>query len=121
LVTRRRLMEIGWIDTPEDWTMIFIMAYCAAGVMVFLVATVLAIVTGFLSVSTVNSTRRVVTTNLGPALENVRDTTSTVKGTVSFVSDNAVKPIVRAYATYAGARRFVTVMARFTRRRGQGV
>jgi hypothetical protein len=111
-------VELGWIDTPEDWTMVFIMAYCAAGVMVFLIGTVLAIVTGFLSISTVNTTRRVVQANVGPALENVRETTSTVRGTVSYVSDNAVKPIIRAYSTYAGARQFVTVMMRFARRRG---
>ena len=111
-------MDIAWLDTPEEWRDLFIMMYCAAGTIVFLVATVLAIVTGFLSISTVNSTRRIVSSNLGPALENVRETTSTVRGIATFVGDNAVKPIIRVYSTYAGARQFMTVMVRFARRRG---
>jgi len=108
-----------WLETMEEWRDLFIMVFCAIGILAFLVVTILAIVTGFLGIFTVNSTRRVVSSNLGPALENVRETTSTVRGTVSFVSDNAVKPIVRAYSAYAGARKFVSVMVRITRgRRG---
>ncbi len=111
-------MEIGWIDTPEDWTMVFIMAYCAAGTVTFLAAIVFTVVAGYLSSATLVKTRSVVTDNLAPALENVRETTSTVRGTVSFVSDTTVKPIVRVYSTYAGARQFMTVLVRLARRQG---
>jgi hypothetical protein len=53
-------------------------------------------------------------------MENVRVTTENVRGTVAFVSDNAVKPVVRVYSTYAGARRFVAVLVKFTRPKDAG-
>jgi hypothetical protein len=111
-------MEVAWVDTPEEWRDLFIMMYCVAGTITFLAAIIFTIVTGYLSTATLIKTRSVVTNNLAPALENVRDTTSNVRGTVSFVSENAVKPVVRVYSTYAGARQFMTVMARVARRRG---
>ena len=111
-------MEVAWMDTPEEWTMFFIMCYCAAGTIVFLVATIMAVVSGYLSARTLTTTQKVLTDNVRPALENVRETTSTMRGTVSFISEKTVTPIVKAYATYAGARRFMTVLARLARRQG---
>jgi len=49
-------------------------------------------------------------------LENVRETTENVRGTVAFVSDYAVTPVVRTYGIIAGARRFMAVVTRFRRR-----
>jgi hypothetical protein len=111
-------MEVAWMDTPEEWTMFFIMCYCAAGTLVFLIALIMAVVSGYLSARTLTTTQTILTDNVRPTLENVRETTSTVRGTATFVSDKAVTPVVKAYATYAGARQFMTVMARLTRRRG---
>jgi hypothetical protein len=111
-------MEVWWMDTPEDWTMFFIMCYCAAGTIVFLMATIMAVVSGYLSARTLTTTQKVLTDNVRPALENVRETTSTVRGTAAFMSEKAVTPVVKAYATYAGARQFMTVLARLARRQG---
>ncbi len=110
-------MEIGWIDTPEDWRDVFIMAYMAAGILLFLVATIFTVIIGLLTVSAVRKTRRILTGNLQPTLENVRETSQTVRGTAAFVSDYAVRPVVRAYSTYAGARRFITTFVRLARRK----
>jgi len=107
-------MEVAWIDTPEEWRDLFIMCFMFAGTLLFLVATLVTLGTGWLSWRTIGKAKNVVS-NLGPAVQNVRDTTETVKGTVSFISDHAVKPVVRAYGTYAGARRFASVIVRFTR------
>ena len=111
-------MEVFWMDTPEDWTMFFIMCYCAAGTIVFLIATIMAVVSGYLSARTLTTTQKVLTDSVRPALENVRETTSTVRGTAAFMSEKAVTPVVKAYATYAGARQFMTVLARLARRQG---
>ncbi|MCH8051778.1 MAG: hypothetical protein IIC86_07150 [Chloroflexi bacterium] len=35
-----------------------------------------------------------------------------MKSTVAFVSDNAVKPVVKVYGVAAGARRFVSVASK---------
>ncbi|KKL22951.1 hypothetical protein LCGC14_2430290, partial [marine sediment metagenome] len=68
--------------------------------------------------ATVRKVRRVVGDSVQPTLENVRETTENVRGTVAFISDHAVTPVVRTYGIFAGARRFVVVVSRFTRRSG---
>ncbi|HET9475977.1 MAG TPA: hypothetical protein VFP63_00670 [Dehalococcoidia bacterium] len=108
-------MEIGWIDTPQDWRDVFIMAFTFAGTLVFLLGIIFTILIGTTSFLTVNKARSILKNSVQPTMENVRTTTENVRGTVGFISDNAVKPVVRVYSTYAGARRFVAVLARFTR------
>ena len=102
------------IDSLQEWRDVFIIAYTALGALLFFVAIFVTIGTGWLSWRTLSRAKSVVG-NLGPAVQNVRETTETVKGTVSFISDKAVKPVVRVYGTYAGAKRFAAVIVRFTR------
>ena len=113
-------MEIGYLDTPEEWRDLFIMCFMVAGTLLFLVTTVLTIVVGVLSTGAVMRARQILKINVQPAMENVRETTSTIRGTVSFVSDNAVKPVVKVYGVAAGARRFIAVVGRFTRPKEAG-
>ncbi len=113
-------MEIGYLDTPEEWRDLFIMCFMVAGTLLFLVTTVLTIIVGVLSTGAVMRARQILKINVQPAMENVRETTSTIRGTVSFVSDNAVKPVVKVYGVAAGARRFIAVVGRFTRPREAG-
>ena len=110
-------MEIGYIDTPEEWRDVIIMSFMVAGTLLFLVGIAFTLILGFLSTSTVLRTRKMLKVNVQPALENVRETSETVRGTVTFVSDNAVKPVVKVYGAAAGARRFVAVVARFTQKK----
>jgi hypothetical protein len=110
-------METGPLLSLSEWRDIALIVYTILGALLFLVAIVVTAGTGFLAWRTLGKAKQVVG-NLGPAVENVRETTATVRGTVSFVSDTAVKPVVRAYGAYAGARRFVSVLARFTRSKG---
>jgi len=110
-------MELGWLDTPEEWRDLFIMCFTVAGTIMFLVAIVFTVVIGSLSTSVTMRTRRILRESVGPALENVRETTYTVRGTVSYISDYAVKPVVKVYGVAAGARRFLSVMARLRRQR----
>jgi len=113
-------MEIGWIDTPQDWRDFFIMCFTVAGTIVFLLGIIFTLVLGWTSFLTVNKARSILKNNVQPTMENVRVTTENVRGTVAFVSDNAVKPVVRVYSTYAGARRFVAVLVKFTRPKDAG-
>lgn len=108
-------MEIGWIDTPQDWRDFFIMCFTVAGTIVFLLGIIFTLIIGWASFLTVNRARSILKASVQPAAENVRVTTENVRATVGFISDNAVKPVVRVYSTYAGARRFVSVLIRFTR------
>jgi hypothetical protein len=106
-------METG-LYSLQEWRDIWLIIYCALGALLFITATIVAAGTGWLTWRTIGKAQSIVI-NLAPAVDNVRDTTATMKGTVTFVADSTVKPIVRAYGTYYGARRFLSVLARFTR------
>lgn len=109
-------MELGYIDTPEEWRDLFIMMFMVAGTLLFLLGIIFTLITGFLGMGVMSRVRGILKNNVQPATQNVKETTENVKGTVEFVSDNAVKPVVKAYGVAAGARRFVGVAAKVTGR-----
>jgi hypothetical protein len=102
----------------QDIRDVCIIAFTIAGTLLFLAGLVFTVVIGSLSWATVGKVRGVVTEGVQPTLENVRETTANVRGTVAFISDYAVKPVVRTYGIWAGARRFVVVVSRFRDRAG---
>ncbi len=110
-------MEMFWIDTPEEWRDFFVMCFTVAGTVLFIVGILFTSILGVLSASTVNRTRRLLKDKVGPTLDSVKETSESVRGTVAFIGDHAVTPVVKVYAAAAGARRFVAVIARFTRNR----
>ena len=105
-------MELGYINTPEEWRDLFIMMFMVAGTVLFLLGIILTLVSGFLGVNILNRVRGILKHNVQPAAQNVKETTENVKSTVAFVSDNAVKPVVKVYGVAAGARRFVSVASK---------
>ncbi len=108
-------MTLG-IDTLQDFRDVTVIAFTIAGTVLFLVGIVVTALIGGTAFFTVRKVRRVVSDNVQPTLENVRETTENVRGTVAFISDHAVTPVVRTYGIFAGARRFIAVVSRFTRR-----
>jgi hypothetical protein len=113
-------LHLGYIDTPEEWRDLFIMMFMVAGTIAFLLIILTTMVTGFLSYSILGRVRRILKDNIQPATVNVRETTQNLKGTVSYISDTAVKPVVSAYGMAAGARRFVKVVSRFGGKKKDG-
>ncbi len=105
-------MELGYIDTPEEWRDLFIMMFMVAGTLLFLLGIIIALISGYLGFNILNRIRSIMKEYVRPAAKNVKETTENVKGTVAFVSDNAVKPVVKAYGVAAGAKRFVNVASR---------
>jgi len=79
----------------------------------FLLIIITTVVTGVMSWSILGRIRRILKDNVQPATVNVRETTQNLKGTVSYISDTAVKPVFTVYGIAAGARRFVRVVSRF--------
>ena len=106
------------IDTLQDFRDVTIISFTIAGTVLFLIGIIFTIVIGGMTFVTVRKVRRVVGDSVQPTLENVRETTENVRGTVAFISDYAVTPVVRTYGFFAGARRFIVVVSRFTRRSG---
>lgn len=112
-------LAIGWVDI-QHWRDVSILVFTVAGTILFLLGALFTVAVGWTSFRTVAKARSILKDNVQPTIENVRVTTENVRGTVAFVSDNAVKPVVRVYSTYAGARRFVAVLVKFTRPKDAG-
>lgn len=110
-------MDITLLAWPEEWRDVAVIAYTVAGTVLFVVALVFTVVIGLITTATVLKARGILKNNVQPAMENVKATTSTIRTTVTFVSEYAISPVAKAYGTYRGARRFVSVLARF---RGRG-
>ena len=110
-------MEIALVQWPEEVRDYVIIVSGSVGVIVFAVMLFFTLVIGVLVTSLVLKTRSVMRENVQPALENVKATTSTVRTTATLLSEYAINPLAKAYGTYQGARRFVTVLTRF---RGKG-
>jgi hypothetical protein len=106
-------LKLGYIDTPEQWRDLFIMMFMVAGTIAILLIIITTLVTGFMSWNILGRIRRILKDNVQPATVNVRETTQNLKGTVSYISDTAVKPVLTVYSVAAGARRFVRVVSRF--------
>ncbi len=104
------------IDTLQDLRDVTIISFTIAGTVLFLIAIVFTVVIGWATKSTVSKVKGMVSDSVQPTLENVRETTESVRGTVAFVSDYAVTPVMRTYGIIAGARRFMVVASRFRHR-----
>jgi hypothetical protein len=109
-------LELGYIDTPEEWRDLFIMMYAVAGTIVFLVTLLFVSVLGYLGFSILSRVRRILAENVQPAAVNVQATAQNLRGTVEYVSDTAVKPVIKAYGATLAARSFVAVITRISRR-----
>lgn len=103
------MLELS-IQTIRDYS---IVVFCITGVIAFVMIIVVTAVSGFMSWGILGRVRRILKDNVQPAAVNVRETTQNLKGTVSYISDTAVKPVVSAYGVAAGARRFVRVVSKF--------
>jgi hypothetical protein len=97
-----------------------VIAYSIAGVIAFALIIVFTLALGILSWMTLGRVRGLLKNNVQPTLESVRQTSESVRGTVQFVSDNAITPVVKTYGTVAGVRQFVVVLTRLSRSRKGG-
>jgi hypothetical protein len=97
-----------------------VIAYSVAGVIAFFFIFLFTVVIGFASWRLVRTSQGLIKNNVQPTLESVRQTSDSVRGTVGFVSDYAVSPVVKTYGTVAGARQFIAVMSRLGRSRKGG-
>src|SRR5688572_13997462 len=97
-----------------------VIAYSIAGVIAFFLIIVFTLVLGILGWMTLSRVRGLLKNNVQPTLDNVRQTSESVRGTVQFISDNAITPVVKTYGTVAGVRQFVVVLTRLGRSRKGG-
>ncbi|KPK47037.1 MAG: hypothetical protein AMJ77_04430 [Dehalococcoidia bacterium SM23_28_2] len=100
------------IDSLQDLRDVTIIAFTIAGTILFLVAIIVTVVIGVAAMTAIQAARRLIDEGIKPTVGNVR-------GTVAFISDTAVAPIIRLYGLFSGARRGLRVLGGLTQR-GEG-
>ena len=86
-----------------------IIAFTVAGTLLFLIAIVVTALAGMAAIGALRAVRSLVDDGVKPMVENVQ-------GTVTFVSETTVTPVVRAYGFYAGVRRGLGVLSGLSQR-----
>ena len=104
------------VQEVRDYSLI---VFCITGVIAFGLIIIATLITTFLSWNILGRIKKILKENIQPATVNVRETTQNLKGTVSYISDNAVKPVVKVYGVAAGARQFVKVVSRFSKKKDE--
>jgi hypothetical protein len=110
------------IDNLQDLRDVCIVAFTIAGTILFLLGIIVALLLVFILLalrSAVSSLSSAVKESVPSALENLRESSENVRNTSSYLSETAVKPIIRFYSVMAGGKRFVRIMGglmRFGRR-----
>ena len=99
------------VETAAQWAIIFL---AIVQMVFFIIALIIVVILGVLSRMLLKKTIYVVDEGVKPTLESVKTTVINAKGTTEYMSEAAVKPIVRAYGVVAGVRRFVSVIAGLT-------
>ena len=100
------------IDSLQDVRDVTIIAFTIAGTVLFLAAIVVTVVVGVAATGAFRAARRLLDEGVKPMVSNVR-------GTVTFISDSAVSPIIRAYGIFSGVRRGLGVLSGLAHR-GEG-
>ena len=93
-----------------DWRDIMILAVGSITVLVLLAILVVVIVIGLALRVLIRRATKLLNEDVSPLLGSAQETVHTVRGTASFVSETAVRPIIRVYGVLAGAKRAASVI-----------
>jgi len=85
-------------------------------VILFILLIVFTLVVGTATRALLSTIRTMLRTEVSPLLDSARQTVQNVQGTTVFVSENAVRPIIRIYGIIAAFRRAFAVLMGFVRR-----
>ncbi len=93
-------------DSWSEWRDIVIVLAGFFWVLAGLLLAVLVVVLILLAITV----RRVLRENAAPAIDSLRDTIDSVRGTTEFVGETAVSPIIRVYSVIKGVRTGVSAV-----------
>ena len=93
-----------------------IIIYAVLGIVFFLVAIIAALAIFFAVRMLTGLARDAYDEQARPLIDDVRGTVQSVRGSVEFVSDQAISPMIRVIAVVQGVRRGVETVAGIARR-----
>jgi hypothetical protein len=100
----------------RDWVIVI---YGIIGIIFFFVAVIVTIVMFFTVKSLLRAVRNALDESVVPALSSVREAADTVRGTTEFVGRTAVAPVAKAYGTFAGIKKGLSVLSGLRGQRGK--
>lgn len=117
-IVPNRLVPDSWAapSSWSEWRDIIIVLMGIFWMLSGLLTVVLLVVLAFLALTL----RKVMKENLAPAIDSLKDTLDTVRGTTEVVGESVISPLVRIYSVVSGVRSAVgavTNLPDFVRRR----
>jgi hypothetical protein len=103
-------------ESLADWRDIIIIAGGGLMIFLFVLLIVFTFLLGTATRSLLSTIQNMLRTEVSPLLDSARQTVQNVQGTTVFVSENAVRPIIRIYGIIAAFRRAFAVLMGFVRR-----
>jgi hypothetical protein len=100
-----------WSPSLEESRDIVVVVFGIVGATFFFAALVITTAVGLASVGLVNKLRSLIDESVAPALGAVKDAADTVRGTTEFVGRTAVAPVAKAYGTFAGVKKGLSVLS----------
>ncbi len=99
-----------------NWRDIMILAVGSIAFLVLLAILVAIVVLGLATRALIRRATKLLNDDVSPLLDSAQQTAHTVRGTASFVSETAARPIIRVYGVLAGAKRAASVITGIGRR-----
>jgi len=103
----------------QDVRDIIIIAAGSLTILVLLALFIITVVLGFTIRALLGAIQTLLREEVTPLVKSGRQTVGRIKGTATFASETAVKPIIRAYGVVAGTRRFLGVLSGVAGRRNK--
>jgi hypothetical protein len=103
----------------QDVRDIIIIAAGSLTILVLLALFIITVVLGFTIRALLSAIQTLLREEVTPLVRSGRQTVGRIKGTATFASETAVKPIIRAYGVVAGTRRFLGVLSGVAGRRNK--
>jgi len=102
----------------EEFRDLIIVIWGILGIVVLAALLVVTLVLGVAAKGLIGTVQALIRDDVQPTLRSARQTVDSIRGTTSFVADTAVAPVIRVYGAVSGARRFLSVLSGFKKRRG---
>jgi hypothetical protein len=94
-------------DTVRDWVII---VFFSIGILTGFVMLIASIAVAVAAVALISALRSLVTEKVVPLADEARLTVENIRGTSEFMSEKAVKPVVKVYSFMAGVKKAAGVV-----------
>jgi hypothetical protein len=103
----------AWEPSLEESRDIVVIVFGIVSATFFFAALVLTTAIGLATLGLFNKLRNLIDESVAPALGAVKEAADTVRGTTEYVGRTAVSPVARAYGTFAGLKKGLSVLSGF--------